>query len=65
MLGEGLQCVTLKHPLLGGQHPLKSATELACEILLFLPKAQDHSFSTAPPAFTINVNKNKSFISFP
>lgn len=66
MLGEGVQCVIRMHPVLGGQHTLKSTTELACEtIKSFLAKAQDHSFSMALPDFSININKNKSFISFP
>lgn len=67
MLGEGLQRVIPMPPVLGGQHPLKSAAELASEAMKsFLTKAQDHSVSTALRAFTININKkNKSFISFP
>lgn len=44
MLGEGLQCVILMHPVLGGQHTLKSTTELACETIKSFPHKGTGSF---------------------
>lgn len=44
MLGEGLQRVIRMHPVLGGQHTLKSTTELACETIKSFPHKGAGSF---------------------
>lgn len=44
MLGEGLQRVIPMPPVLGGQHPLKSAAELASEAMKSFPHKGAGSF---------------------
>lgn len=67
MLGEGQQCVSVVHPLLGAQHALKSTTQLACEARKSFPHVGAGSFLFHDSASFHNQYqyKNKSFISFP